>query len=71
MSLLGNYEIISASATRMNDFSPIGQLLEAHYDFIKRCSNPKKLQHFGLLFAEANLLHFNQNKQFQNMVCLL
>jgi hypothetical protein len=54
--------------TRLGDFSQIELLLEAHYDFLKRRSRPKKWQHFGLLFAVANLLHFHLNKQFKNMV---
>ncbi len=40
--------------TRLCDFSPIGLLLEAHWNFKKRWSSPKNCQHFGLLFAEVN-----------------
>ena len=50
----------SARVTRSGDFLPIGLLLEAH-DFLKKISSPKKWWHFGLLFAEANLLHFHLN----------
>ena len=32
--------------TRLGDFSPIGLLLEAHFDFLKRWSSQKKEQHF-------------------------
>ncbi len=48
--------------TRLGDFSPIGLLLVAHFDYLKRWSSPKKLWHSGLLFAVANLLHFHLNK---------
>ncbi len=49
-------------------FLPIGLLCEANYDFFKDESSPKKWQHFGLLSALSNLLHFHVNKQFQNKV---
>jgi len=32
-------------------------------------SSPDKWQHFGLLFAYENSLHFQLNVQFQSMVC--
>ncbi len=61
--------------TRLCDFAPIGLLLEefksffffleARYAFLKSWSSPNKWWHFRLLFAEANLLHFHLNKQFQ------
>jgi len=50
--------------TRLGNFLPIGLLLEAHYDFLKRWAT-KKWQHFGLLFAQANILYFCANKQSQ------
>jgi hypothetical protein len=50
--------------TRLGNFLPVGLLLVAHYDFLKRQSSPSK----WLLFAQANLLHFHLNKHFQNMI---
>jgi hypothetical protein len=49
-------------------YVPIG-LLEAHNDFLKRRRSPKKWQHFWLLFAEANLLHFSLNRHFESIIC--
>jgi hypothetical protein len=55
---------VLSRVTRLGNFLPIGLLLVAHYDFLKRQSSPNK----WLLFAQANLLHFHLNKHFQNMI---
>jgi len=60
---------LTGRVTRLGDFSPVGLLLEAYQDFFKRFCSLKKWQHFGKLFAQANLLHFHLNMQFQKMGC--
>jgi hypothetical protein len=47
---------VYSTGHRLSNFLPIGLLLEAHYDFLKRQSSPKKWGHFGLLFVVANIL---------------
>ncbi len=50
--------------TRLGNFMPIGLLLEAQYDFLKRLGSLKRATFWATFFAVANLLHFQLNKQF-------
>jgi hypothetical protein len=43
-------------------FADFGCFLEARWDIFA----PEKWQHFGLLFAQADVLQYHQNKHFSN-----
>ncbi len=62
--LLFIYIGAASRVTWLGDFLPTGLHLDVHSNFWERWSNPKKLLHFGLLFASYILLHFDLNKQF-------
>jgi hypothetical protein len=61
--------IVINGVTRLGDFFANWATFGGSLLFFEKMKKPKEMATFWALFVVANLLHFHQNKQFQNMIC--